>query len=215
MCSTIINSVPPTAKGFILLSHYSRDSFRQGWPKRRLTTKFFTISAITGIRSIFRKIGKEIYVRKPKKFLSWRWRAVFYWPEKSSAQKMASQPRRAAADTESLSLWRTCWALWPRQDERKGLYLIHWCFSWTLKLWLQFNLSFLTVVFLFFFLVTSRYYWARLLEDCDDIVKRCDVCQRTSKKFEKPSAQLHPIKIKDTVASYWYRFGRTSARNVP
>ena len=115
---------------------------------------------------------------------------------------MGSQPRRAATDTESLSLWQTCWALWLWQDERKGLYLIQWCFSWTLKLWLQFNLSFLTVVFLFFFQVTSRYYWARLLEDCDEIVKRCDVCQRTSKKFEKPSAQLHPIKIKDTV---WHR----------
>ena len=51
---------------------------------------------------------------------------------------------------------------------------------------------------------TSRYYWARVLEDCDETVKRCDVCQRTSKKFEKPSAQLHPIKVKDTV---WHRIG--------
>ena len=60
----------------------------------------------------------------------------------------------------------------------------------------------LTVVLLLFFQVTSRYYWARVLEDCDETVKRCDVCQRTSKKFEKPSAQLHPIKVKDTV---WHR----------
>lgn len=43
-----------------------------------------------------------------------------------------------------------------------------------------------------------------MLEDCDETVKRCDVCQRTSKKFEKPSAQLHPIKVKDTV---WHRIG--------
>ena len=57
---------------------------------------------------------------------------------------------------------------------------------------------------LLFFQVTSRYYWARVLEDCDETVKRCDVCQRTSKKFEKPSAQLHPIKVKDTV---WHRIG--------
>ena len=57
---------------------------------------------------------------------------------------------------------------------------------------------------LLFFQVTSRYYWARVLEDCDETVKRWDVCQRTSKKFEKPSAQLHPIKVKDTV---WHQIG--------
>ena len=117
---------------------------------------------------------------------------------------MGSQPRRSTADTESVSLWQTCWTHWLWQDERKGLCLIKWCFSWTSKLWLQFNLSFLIVVFLFLFQVASWHYWARLLEDCDEIVKRCNVCQRTSNKFQKPSAQLHPIKIKDTV---WLRIG--------
>ena len=119
---------------------------------------------------------------------------------------MGSLPRRAAEDTESLSLWQTCRALWPWQDERKALYKIQCYLSWTLKLWIQFTLSVTNCCapILLFFQVTSRYYWARVLEDCDETVKRCDVCQRTSKKFEKPSAQLHPIKVKDTV---WHRIG--------
>ena len=96
----------------------------------------------------FERSGKRFTQESPK-IRSWRWCAVFYWSEKWSAWKMGSQPRRAAANTESLSLW---------QDERKGLYLIQWCFSWTLKLWLQFSWSLLTVMFLFFLQVTSRYY---------------------------------------------------------
>ena len=78
--------------------------------------------------------------------------------------------------------------------------------SWTLKLWIQFTLSVTNscAPILLFFQVTSRYHWARVLEDCDETVKRCDVCQHTSKKFDKPSAQLHPIKVKDTV---WNRIG--------
>ena len=112
----------------------------------------------------FERSGKRFTQESPK-IRSWRWCAVFYWSEKWSAWKMGSQPRRAAANTESLSLWQTCWSLRPWQDERKGLYLIQWCFSWTLKLWLQFSWSLLTFVFLFFFQVTSRYYWVRLLED--------------------------------------------------
>ena len=45
------------------------------------------------------------------KIRSWRWCAVFHWPEKRWASKMGSLPRRAAEDTESLSLWQTCWTL--------------------------------------------------------------------------------------------------------
>ena len=73
-------------------------------------------------------------------------------------------------------------------------------------MWIQFTFSVnnCCAPILLFFQVTTRYYWARVLEDCDETVKRCDVCQRTSKKFEKPSAQLHPIKVKDTV---WHRIG--------
>ena len=56
---------------------------------------------------------------------------------------------------------------------------------------------------LLFFQVTSRYYWAKVLED-NETVKRWDVCQRTSKKFEKPSAQLLPLRVRDTV---WHRIG--------
>ena len=120
----------------------------------------------------FERSGKRFTQESPK-IRSWRWCAVFYWSEKWSAWKMGSQPRRAAANTESLSLWQTCWSLRPWQDERKGLYLIQWCFSWTLKLWLQSSWSLLTVMFLFFLQVTSRYYWVRLLEDWNCQALRC------------------------------------------
>ena len=65
VCSTIINSVaPPAAKGFILLSHYSRDSFRQGWPKRKLTTKFYD-----GYPIDFSKDQKRNLLKRAQKFL--------------------------------------------------------------------------------------------------------------------------------------------------
>ena len=117
-----------------------------------LQRSFFTISAMTSSDLYFERSGKRFTQESPK-IRSWRWCAVFYWSEKWSAWKMGSQPRRAAANTESLSLWQTCRSLRPWQDERKGLYLIQWCFSWTLKLRLQFSWSLLTVAFLYYIII--------------------------------------------------------------
>ena len=114
---------------------------------------------------------------------------------------MGSQPRRTVANTKSLSLWQTCWSLRPWQDEKKGLYLIQWCFSWTLKS--CYNLVDHSELFCScsssrLHLATIGFDWLRT-----KIVKRCDVCQLTSNKLEKP-AQLCLIKVKDTV---WHRIG--------
>lgn len=126
---------------------------------------------------------------------------------------MGPQQRRARENPESLSLWQTCRALWPWQDTRKGLYKIHPCYDACLEFWYcvenyiyVFSLIYLliTVMLLSFSQVTSRYYWTGVSEDCDETVKRCDVCQCTSNKFNKPSAQLHPIAVQDTV---WHRIG--------
>ena len=43
-----------------------------------------------------------------------------------------------------------------------------------------------------------------MFEDCDEFVKRCDVCQRSQKNFSRPTSQLHPIVVQDTV---WQRIG--------
>ena len=146
---------------------YSRDFLRQRWPKRKLTTKIFHYLRFNERPIDFSKDQGRDLRKKAQKFVL-EDGALFL-----IAWKMGSQPRRAATNTESLSLWQTCWSLRPWQDERKGLYLIQWCFSWTLKLWLQFSWSLLTFVFLFLFQVTSRYYWVRLLEDWNCKALRC------------------------------------------
>jgi hypothetical protein len=60
------------------------------------------------------------------------------------------------------------------------------------------------IFFISYFKVTSRYYWSTVGEDCNETVKRCDVCQRSQKKFAKPASKLHPIEVKDIV---WHRIG--------
>lgn len=48
-----------------------------------------------------------------------------------------------------------------------------------------------------------RYFWAGIGEHCDETMRRCDVCQRSSKKF-KPFSTLHPTNAQNTV---WLRIG--------
>ena len=102
-CAPQLNSVvPPTAKGFILLYRYSCASLRQRWPKLKLTTKFFffTFSTIASIRSILRKIRKEIFVRKPKNSFS---RMVHCF---LLARKMVSLKDGFTAETSSSRYWK-------------------------------------------------------------------------------------------------------------
>ena len=138
-------------------------------------SEVFSLSPPWRVSDLYFERSRKRFTQESPKIRFWRWCAVFYWSEKWSAWKMGSQPRQAAANTESLSLWQTWWSLRPWQDERKGLYFIQWCFSWTLKLRLQFSWSLLTVAFLFFFQVTSpsRYYRVRLLDDWNCQALRC------------------------------------------
>ena len=52
--------------------------------------------------------------------------------------------------------------------------------------------------------ICSRYYWLGMVDDIDNFVTKCDICQRFVRKFNKKHTELHPIIVKDEV---WDRIG--------
>ncbi|XP_065675795.1 uncharacterized protein LOC136092002 [Hydra vulgaris] len=49
--------------------------------------------------------------------------------------------------------------------------------------------------------LSKRYYCKEMVNDVKNFCKYCDRCQRANRAFEKHSAELHPIKVKDEVWS--------------
>lgn len=45
--------------------------------------------------------------------------------------------------------------------------------------------------------------WKGINSDAEDWIKRCEACQRSNRKFDKPSPMLHPIPVSDT----WKKIG--------
>ena len=52
-------------------------------------------------------------------------------------------------------------------------------------------------------IIFDRYYWNSMVQDIDNFVKSCLMCQRVNKKLHRTPAALHPI----SVDSPWYRIG--------
>ena len=198
LCAPQLNSVvPSTTKGFILLYQYSRDSLRQRWPKQKLTTKFFTLSAIMNIRSIFRKIRREIYVRKPKHSFLKVMRCFL------SARRTVSFKDGFTGETRSSRYWKlvTLTNL-PRTlaATRRYKRFVHNSVMLLLNFKIVVPISFI-VPNCCVLVLLSGYISVLLYSIVEGLRWNCkasrgNVCLRTSKKFEKP-AQLHPIKVKD------------------
>eukprot|EP00731_Ephydatia_muelleri_P003894 Em0002g70a len=52
--------------------------------------------------------------------------------------------------------------------------------------------------------ISERFYWIGMVNDVKEYCKTCEKCQTANRKFDKFSAELHPIPVKDEV---WHTIG--------
>ncbi|KAL5509510.1 hypothetical protein EMCRGX_G004899 [Ephydatia muelleri] len=52
--------------------------------------------------------------------------------------------------------------------------------------------------------ISERFYWIGMVNDVKEYCKTCANCQKANRKFDKFSAELHPIPVKDEV---WHTIG--------
>ncbi|KAL5471089.1 hypothetical protein EMCRGX_G029165 [Ephydatia muelleri] len=52
--------------------------------------------------------------------------------------------------------------------------------------------------------ISERFYWLGMVNDVKEYCKTCEKCQKANRKFDKFSAELHPIPVKDEV---WHTIG--------
>eukprot|EP00731_Ephydatia_muelleri_P022827 Em0015g410a len=52
--------------------------------------------------------------------------------------------------------------------------------------------------------ISERFYWIGMVNDVKEYCKTCEKCQKANRKFDKFSAELHPIPVKDEV---WHTIG--------